>query len=69
MFDFVQSVVGDVVPDTTGSRLQLQRRRVRVRDPENGEVVETVRSNVPDLLYLHGTSSFFPRCATDGAGS
>ncbi|KAK9434948.1 NAD(P)-binding domain protein [Metarhizium brunneum] len=65
VFDFVQSVVGDVVPETTGSRLQLQRRRVRVRDPENGEVVETVRSNVPDLLYLHGRLAESPRNDAD----
>ncbi|KFG87197.1 putative oxidoreductase [Metarhizium anisopliae] len=65
VFDFVQSVVGDVVPETTGSRLQLQRRRVRVRDPQNGEVVETVRSNVPDLLYLHGRLAESPRNDAD----
>ncbi|EFY88449.1 hypothetical protein J3458_002308 [Metarhizium acridum] len=61
VFDFVQSVVGDVVPETTGSRLQLQRRQVRVRNPESGEVVETVQSNVPDLLHLHGRLAASPR--------
>jgi hypothetical protein len=54
VFDFVQSVVGEVLPDTTEARVQLQRPDVRIRDAQSGQIVETVRSDVPDLLHLHG---------------
>ncbi|PYH49454.1 Gfo/Idh/MocA family protein [Aspergillus saccharolyticus JOP 1030-1] len=54
VIDFVQSVVGDVIPETDHIQFQLQRPDIRVRDPTTGSVVETIRSDVPDLVSLHG---------------
>ncbi|PCG90708.1 Hypothetical protein PENO1_097740 [Penicillium occitanis (nom. inval.)] len=55
VIDYVQSVVGDVVPGTDHVHLELQRPEVGLRDPETGSIIDTVRSDVPDLLSLHGT--------------
>ncbi|PYH81097.1 NAD(P)-binding protein [Aspergillus uvarum CBS 121591] len=54
VIDFVQSVVGDVIPETDHIQFQLQRPSIRVRDPTTGSIVETIRSDVPDLVSLHG---------------
>jgi hypothetical protein len=57
VIDFVQSVVGELVPGTVHTHFQLQRPEVRIRDPaRNNQIVETIRSDVPDLLSLHGES-------------
>lgn len=55
MFDQIQHVLGDV--SNFKSRLQLQRPNVRVRDTKTNEVVETVESDVPDLVFATGTLS------------
>lgn len=55
VIDYVQSVVGDVVPGTDHVHLGLQHPEVGLRDPQTGNIIETVRSDVPDLLNLHGT--------------
>ncbi|OJJ37150.1 hypothetical protein ASPWEDRAFT_170636 [Aspergillus wentii DTO 134E9] len=55
VIDYVQSVVGDIIPGTDHVHLQLQRPDIRIREPKTGEITETIRSNVPDLLSLHGT--------------
>ncbi|KAK3306140.1 putative oxidoreductase [Chaetomium strumarium] len=56
VIDYVQSVVGELVPGSVHTHLQLQRPEVRVRDPaQNDRIVDTIRSDVPDLLSLHGT--------------
>lgn len=36
--------------------LGLQRPEVGLRDPRTGNIIDTVRSDVPDLLSLHGMS-------------
>ncbi|KAF2801774.1 oxidoreductase [Mytilinidion resinicola] len=59
--DLVQSVLGDLVPGSVAARLQLQRPDVRIRDPKIGEIVETIRSDVPDLISLHGALPTSPR--------
>ncbi|RYP76576.1 hypothetical protein DL771_001645 [Monosporascus sp. 5C6A] len=48
LFDFVQSALGEV--QVEHSHLQLQRPDVKIRDVSTGKVVETVRSDVPDLI-------------------
>lgn len=58
VIDYVQSVVGDVVPGTDHVHLGLQRPEIGLRDPKTGNIIDTVRSDVPDLLSLHGTSLF-----------
>lgn len=58
VIDYVQSVVGELVPGTVQTRVELQRPEVRIRDPVSGNIVERVRSNVPDLLSLHGLLLF-----------
>ena len=55
MLDIILSVVGELIPDTIHAQLQLQRPDVSIRDPNTKEIVETVRSDVPDLVSLHGT--------------
>ncbi|CAI6333032.1 unnamed protein product [Periconia digitata] len=55
LLDTILSVLGELSPSTTHTALQLQRPNVRVRDPATKNIVGTVRSNVPDLLSLHGT--------------
>ncbi|GKZ36206.1 hypothetical protein AbraIFM66950_007202 [Aspergillus brasiliensis] len=55
MIDYVQSVVGDVVAGTDAVRTQIQRPRIRIRDPQTREIVEETSSNVPDLLSVHGS--------------
>ncbi|KAH6634749.1 hypothetical protein B0J18DRAFT_471661 [Chaetomium sp. MPI-SDFR-AT-0129] len=56
--DFVQSVVGDLTPESTHAHFQLQRPNVRIRDPaQNDNIVETIASDVPDLLSLHGLTN------------
>jgi predicted dehydrogenase len=55
VFDTVLSVVGDLQPEQVHSKLQLQRPDVRVRDSSTKQIIDTVRSNVPDLVSLHGT--------------
>lgn len=62
VIDFVQSVVGELVPDSVHTHFQLQRPEVRIRDPARGhEIVESIRSDVPDLLSLHGASPNTPQ--------
>lgn len=55
LLDTILSVLGELSPSTTHAALQLQRPDVRIRDPVTKNIVETVRSNVPDLFSLHGT--------------
>ncbi|GLA19220.1 hypothetical protein AnigIFM62618_006889 [Aspergillus niger] len=55
MIDYVQSVVGDVVAGTDEARTQIQRPRIRIRDPQTQKIVEEVDSDVPDLISVHGS--------------
>lgn len=55
LFDTVLSVVGDLEPGSVQSKLQLQRPDVRVRDPSTNKIIKTVKSDVPDLISLHGS--------------
>ena len=53
MFDQVQHVLGELVD--IQPHLQLQRPQVKLRDPATGEIVETVKSDVPDLIIATGS--------------
>ncbi|KAL7939285.1 hypothetical protein V8C35DRAFT_286226 [Trichoderma chlorosporum] len=53
LFDQVQHVLGDV--RGIQSHLQLQRPNVILRDASTKADVETVKSNVPDLIIINGT--------------
>ncbi|KAF2713024.1 putative oxidoreductase [Pleomassaria siparia CBS 279.74] len=55
VLDFVLHVLGDLAPGSVQSKGQIQRPSVRVRDTSTNSIVETVTSDVPDLLSLHGT--------------
>lgn len=55
MFDFVLSVLGELDLESVNAKLQLQRPEVKIRDPKTNEITETIQSNVPDLVSLHGT--------------
>jgi hypothetical protein len=54
VFDSVLSVVGELDSSTVHTKTQLQRPTVRVRDVSANKIVETVTSDVPDLLTVHG---------------
>ncbi|PWY90370.1 NAD(P)-binding protein [Aspergillus sclerotioniger CBS 115572] len=60
MIDYVQSVVGDVIPGTDQVHTQIQRPEVRILDPQTGTFVDTIQTDVPDLLSLHGTLAESP---------
>lgn len=60
VIDYVQSVVGDVVAGTDEARTQIQRPRIRIRDPQTQKIVEEVDSDVPDLLSVHGMIRSLP---------
>ncbi|EEU38030.1 uncharacterized protein NECHADRAFT_48319 [Fusarium vanettenii 77-13-4] len=53
LFDQVQYVLGDIA--NFKSRLHLQRPNVKVRDPATNKIIETVKSDVPDLIFATGT--------------
>ncbi|KAF2635763.1 putative oxidoreductase [Massarina eburnea CBS 473.64] len=55
MFDFVLSALGDLDLSTVSTKLQLQRPDIRIRNRSTNEIVDQIRSDVPDLLSLHGT--------------
>ncbi|KZL78866.1 oxidoreductase family protein [Colletotrichum incanum] len=48
LFDQVQHVLGEAA--IQHSHLQIQRPNVRIRDPSTQQIVETVSTNVPDLI-------------------
>ncbi|KAK4643838.1 hypothetical protein QC761_404670 [Podospora bellae-mahoneyi] len=54
-FDLVQSVLGDYKtgPDAPQGFLQIQRPQIKVIG-EDKTVVETVTSDTPDLIFVHG---------------
>ena len=60
VFDAALSAIGELERESVSARLQLQRPDVRIRNPASGEIVETVRSEVPDLLVLHGNITLPP---------
>ncbi|KAM0262140.1 hypothetical protein ACHAQJ_001883 [Trichoderma viride] len=64
LFDQIQHVVGDL--RDLKSRLQLQRPNVLLRSPSTKEAVETVKTNVPDLVVIDGTLAA-SQIATEGA--
>lgn len=53
VFDTVQHALGADIQDTH-AHLQIQRPRVPVQDSATGPVLETVTSDVPDLIYVTG---------------
>ncbi|KAH6140635.1 hypothetical protein HBI64_026100 [Parastagonospora nodorum] len=54
LFDTVLSVVGELDSSTIHAKAQLQRPSVRIRDTSTDKIVETITSDVPDLLSIHG---------------
>ncbi|KAK1828038.1 NAD(P)-binding protein [Podospora conica] len=70
IFDTVQHVLGDILPDpatgkATGGHFQIQRPEVRILAPD-GTVSHTARTDVPDLIYVTGT---LPESATVQRGA
>ncbi|CAI6094813.1 unnamed protein product [Clonostachys chloroleuca] len=53
LFDQIQHVLGDFT--NIESHLQIQRPEVKLFDPASKNVVETVQSDVPDLIYAIAT--------------
>lgn len=54
VFDFIQSALGNVEGDLQ-SRLHVQRPEVKIQDVVTKEIVETVRTEVPDLIIATGS--------------
>lgn len=57
VIDSVLSVLGELDPKTVQTRFQLQRPEIRIKDAMTGEIVDKVKSDVPDLISLHGRQS------------
>ncbi|RMJ18295.1 hypothetical protein CDV36_002061 [Fusarium kuroshium] len=53
LFDQIQYILGDI--NNFKSRLHLQRPNVKVRDLATNKIIDTVKSNVPDLIFATGT--------------
>lgn len=46
--------MGEIIPGTDHAHFQIQRPDIRVRDPQTNEIIDSIRSDVPDLVSLHG---------------
>ncbi|KAL4799001.1 hypothetical protein BDV19DRAFT_355775 [Aspergillus venezuelensis] len=55
VIDFIQSVTGDILPGSENVQFALQRPDIRIRDPRTKDIIETVKSDVPDLISVHGS--------------
>ena len=53
MFDWVKHAVGET--SQIQAHFQIQRPTVRVRDPNGTAIIETVESDVPDLIAVAAT--------------
>ncbi|RYP68213.1 hypothetical protein DL771_006813 [Monosporascus sp. 5C6A] len=53
VFDWVQHTLGDI--QNIQSHLQLQRPILKVQDSYTGRFIDTIESDVPDLIYVTGT--------------
>ncbi|OHE98189.1 oxidoreductase family protein [Colletotrichum orchidophilum] len=65
LFDQVQHVLGEAT--IQHAHTQIQRPAVKIRDPSTQQVVETVTSNVPDLLVATATLPTSGLVAAQGA--
>ncbi|KAK1994445.1 oxidoreductase family protein [Colletotrichum falcatum] len=65
LFDQVQYALGEAT--IRSSHAQIQRPDVRIRDPATGQVVETVPTDVPDLLAVTATLAASDVVAPGGA--
>ncbi|KAJ7739569.1 hypothetical protein B0H16DRAFT_1324855 [Mycena metata] len=65
LFDFVQSVVGEVA--SVQGHLHIQRPEVKLRDPATKQIVKTVPTDVPDLVVATGTIPDSPFIQKGGA--
>lgn len=61
MIDSIHAVLGEW--DQSHSMLHIQRPQVSVLDPETKRPIETIVSNVPDLLSVHGSLQPSPNVA------
>ncbi|KAF2267238.1 putative oxidoreductase [Lojkania enalia] len=55
LLDFVCSAIGELEPGSVRTKFQRQRPNIGIKDMKSGKIVETVLSDVPDLLLLHGS--------------
>lgn len=58
VFDFVQEAVGQTVD--VQAHFQLQRPEAKVRDSKTNEIIQTITSDVPDLITTIGTIAASP---------
>lgn len=63
--DTLLSVIGDVDPTTVQAKTQIQRPEVRIRDPSTNEIIETVKSDVPDFLSFNARLQSSPHTVDD----
>jgi len=53
--DMALSVVGRMNPNSVRASKFIQRPEINVKDPRTGRIIETIQSDVPDLLSLSGS--------------
>lgn len=63
--DTLLSVIGDVDAATVQAKTQIQRPEIRIRDPPANEIIETVKSDVPDFLSFNARLQPSPHKADD----
>ncbi|KAH6639539.1 putative oxidoreductase [Boeremia exigua] len=61
--DTLLAAIGDLEPSTVQSKSQIQRPEVRIRDPSSGAIIDTVTSDVPDLLSFNAQLKPSPHTA------
>ncbi|OSS51646.1 hypothetical protein B5807_03858 [Epicoccum nigrum] len=63
ILDTLLSAIGDVEYSTVQARAQIQRPDVRIKSLPAGNIIETVRSNVPDLVAFNAQLAPSPHTA------
>ena len=63
--DPLLSVIGDVELSTVQAKAQIQRSHVPIVDPKTKQVLETVESDVPDLLSFNARLQPSPHTSED----
>ncbi|KAF7308354.1 GFO-IDH-MocA domain-containing protein [Mycena chlorophos] len=63
LFDTLQSIVGEM--SNLQGHLHLQRPTINLRGPPSNEIVGTTNSNMPDLIFAHGTLAESPTTQKD----
>ncbi|KAF2275380.1 oxidoreductase [Westerdykella ornata] len=50
--DYIFSVLGNLVPESISSQMQIRRPEVKLVDPATGKTIKTVTRDTPDILHF-----------------